>query len=43
MDSVREIEKAVTALPDADYGRFRRWFLKRDWEKWDRELDMRPR
>jgi hypothetical protein len=26
-------------LPDNKYRRFRRWFLKRDWEKWDLEIE----
>lgn len=39
MRKIQEIEKAVNALPETDYSRFRQWFLKRDWERWDREIE----
>ena len=33
-----ELETAVEQLPAQDYDKFRRWFLERDWQAWDREL-----
>jgi hypothetical protein len=39
MSKVEELEMAVSALPEQDYSQFRRWFLERDWEKWDREIE----
>jgi hypothetical protein len=39
MTTVEEIESAITSLPDADYSELRRWFLERDWEKWDRQIE----
>ena len=33
-----ELETAVEQLPAQDYDEFRRWFLERDWQAWDREL-----
>jgi hypothetical protein len=30
---------AVDSLTPAEYSRFRRWFLERDWEKWDQEIE----
>jgi len=39
MITVEELEMAVDALTHEEYSRFRGWFLDRDWEKWDRELE----
>jgi len=39
MIRLEEIEEAVASLEDGEYGRFRNWFLKRDWERWDREIE----
>jgi hypothetical protein len=39
MITVEELEMAVDALTHEEYSRFRRWFLDRDWEKWDREIE----
>jgi len=39
MTKVEELEMAITSLPEEDYSRLRRWFLERDWEKWDREIE----
>ncbi len=44
MATVDELETAVEALTPEEYSRFRRWFLNRDWEKWDHEIkeDVEP-
>lgn len=39
MTRLEELELAVAALPDEEYGQFRGWFLERDWEKWDRQIE----
>jgi hypothetical protein len=39
MQTVEELEIAVDSLTQEEYSRFRRWFLDRDWEKWDREIE----
>jgi hypothetical protein len=39
MTNIQEIERAVLTLPEADYSRFRNWFLEEDWKKWDEQLD----
>ncbi len=39
MITVEELERAVDALSQEEYNRFRLWFLERDWEKWDREIE----
>lgn len=38
MANLEELEKAITNLPEEDYRQFRRWFLERDWERWDRQI-----
>ncbi len=39
MRTVEELETAVDSLSQEEYSRFRRWFLDRDWEKWDQEIE----
>ena len=39
MTKIEELELAIASLPEEDYSQFRRWFLERDWEKWDREIE----
>ncbi len=39
MTKIEELEMAVTSLQEEEYSQFRRWFLNRDWEKWDREIE----
>ncbi len=39
MTRIEQLEMAVTSLPDEEYVQFRQWFLNRDWEKWDREIE----
>ncbi len=36
---VEEIQVAIESLPHQEYVRLRRWFAKRDWEKWDRQIE----
>ena len=35
-----ELETEVERLSERDYGEFRRWFLERDWQDWDREIEV---
>jgi hypothetical protein len=39
MTKLEELEMAVASLSEEEYGEFRRWFLERDWEKWDRQIE----
>ena len=39
MQSVQEIEKAVTKLSASELLNFREWFAKYDYEIWDRQLE----
>ena len=34
-----ELETEVERLSEQDYGEFRRWFLERDWQAWDRQIE----
>jgi hypothetical protein len=40
MMKLEELEMAVDSLPQGEYREFRRWFLEKDWEKWDREIEQ---
>jgi hypothetical protein len=36
---VEQIQQEIEALPDKDFIRLRKWFVERDWEKWDSQLE----
>ncbi len=38
MTHIEELKIAVDSLPGKEYRRFRRWFLEKDWEKWDKQI-----
>jgi len=38
MANLEELQNAITNLLEEDYRQFRRWFLERDWERWDRQI-----
>ena len=39
MTKLEELERVVTSLTDEEYREFRRWFLEKDWEQWDRQIE----
>jgi len=39
MSKVEELERAVASLTAEEYREFRQWFLERDWEYWDRQIE----
>ncbi len=39
MIKIRDIEHAVSSLPDQDLSKFRSWFHKFDAVKWDRQFE----
>jgi hypothetical protein len=39
MTKVEELERAVALLTSEEYREFRRWFLERDWEQWDQQIE----
>jgi hypothetical protein len=38
-DRLADLETAVEQLSEQDYGEFRNWFLERDWQAWDRQIE----
>jgi hypothetical protein len=39
MTKIEELELSIETLPENDYRSFRRWFLARDWKKWDEQIE----
>ena len=39
MTKVEELAKTVASLTAEEYREFRRWFLERDWEQWDQQIE----
>jgi len=37
---VDQIKSAIEALPERDYIQIRNWFSEKDWQKWDRQIEM---
>jgi hypothetical protein len=40
MAKVDEIQTAIESLSKEEYSRLRVWFTERDWEKWDRQIEI---
>lgn len=38
MKKLEEAEKVISSLSEKEYREFRRWFLERDWVKWDSQI-----
>ena len=39
MTSVEEIQSAIVSLAPAEYACLRAWFMERDWEQWDQQIE----
>jgi hypothetical protein len=39
MSRVKELEKAIEALPEEEYIQLRQWFSEKDWHKWDQQIE----
>jgi hypothetical protein len=39
MTKLEELERAVASLTEEEYREFRHWFLERDWQQWDRQIE----
>lgn len=39
INSLKEIQNAIEKLPRDDYVHLRQWFIKSDWEKWDKQIE----
>lgn len=40
MEKVEDIQIAIESLPEDEYARLRNWFSEKDWEKWDRQIEV---
>ena len=40
MLKVEEIQTEIESLSGEEYTRLRIWFSERDWEKWDKQIEM---
>ena len=36
---VEEIQSAIASLSPEEYARLQQWFVARNWESWDREIE----
>ena len=39
MSTITEIQRAILALPEAEYVQLREWFSELDWKKWDEQIE----
>lgn len=39
MTRVQDIQFAIESLSQEEYVRLRQWFLERDWEQWDKQIE----
>ena len=39
MTRVEQLEEVVDSLAAEEYRQFRDWFLERDWDIWDRQIE----
>jgi len=40
MSTVEKILCSIESLPEKEYVRLREWFSERDWEKWDKQIEV---
>ena len=40
MTVVERLQAEIKALPPEEYTLLRQWFLERDWERWDAQLEQ---
>lgn len=40
MLKVDEIKTAIEKLPEEDFVQLRRWFWEKDWQKWDKQIEV---
>ena len=39
VSSVEAIQSAIVSLTPEEYARLRAWFMERDWERWDQQIE----
>jgi hypothetical protein len=40
MTQVEKIQVAIESLSLEDYARLKQWFLEKDWEEWDKQIEV---
>ena len=40
MSKLEKIQAAIESLSEEEYSRLREWFVEKDWEQWDREIEV---
>lgn len=40
MTTIDDIKAAIESLPEGEFIQLREWFSEKDWEKWDRQIEM---
>lgn len=40
MLTAEKIKEAIISLPKTEYVKLRDWFLEKDWEDWDKEIEQ---
>ena len=40
MSRVDELKEAIECLSEDEYVQLRRWISERDWEEWDRQIEL---
>ena len=40
MSTVEQILRSIETLSEEEYTRLRKWFSERDWEKWDKQIEV---
>ncbi|MBF0229875.1 MAG: hypothetical protein HQK63_09865 [Desulfamplus sp.] len=40
MITAEEIKHAIESLPEKEYVKLRKWFSKKDWDKWDEAIEL---
>jgi hypothetical protein len=40
MSRLEKIQAAIESLPEEEYSRLREWFSEKDWEQWDKEIEV---
>ena len=39
MSKLQKLQAEIESLSQEEYGRLRQWFLERDWNRWDKEIE----
>ena len=40
MSKLENIQAAIESLSEEEYSRLREWFVEKDWEQWDKEIEV---